>query len=674
MSNEAILRDSDGRDFFEALAAVNAGDLTLVGERYDERGVREILVRAPGGTRRNPEIRIGAGFFSSAIKDYEDWMEKWWREAIQNAVDAGATEVECTTLALPDGTFRIACSDNGKGMDEDTILTKFLVLGATTKIVGGTTGGFGKAKELLLLPWLKWSIHSRTTQVNGEGIEYQVSQAPARSGTELAVIMPADKTTTEAAAISFISKCYIPKVRFTVNGRDVKADLEPGELVDDWDGKADVYHNPGVQLSNSQMLVRTGGLYSFGIWLSSGVPGVMIVELKGRSVDLLTANRDGFRDRNLKYAAQDFVNQLAADISSKLKKKAGGIRQRFKGKGKFKSAEDDLKTALFENMNVDIKPKKKLTADQIEEFVQTVQRQLPEHEKVSGAPKKLDLEPTEEIITQVADTLADGDNPGNPLIFGDGTEAGFPLPRGAVDEVEDIVDQVAPDQPEAEIADDSAEGDESMAGPIELAPIPDAIRVMLGDINFRGSSHLEAALTQVAWEPDFFIINEKVDEFGGTSGEIYPVAKQFMPQTMSANVRKLARLWAELCRFVLIQLGCEKNYGIGWIFAEKTLAAYLREDGENWLLLNPFRMGVLKRKKNEPEMGKIYRLSAQEDLDMLYACAVHECTHMASGFSLHNESFASALTLNIAYTTGRGAQVKAIRKAIGSRKFKPGKM
>jgi hypothetical protein len=67
-------------------------------------------------------------------------------------------------------------------------------VGATTKTgPSGAAGGFGKAKELLLLPWIAWRVHSRDTLVEGVGIDYTVKRAPMRQGTRLDVVMPPDK-------------------------------------------------------------------------------------------------------------------------------------------------------------------------------------------------------------------------------------------------------------------------------------------------------------------------------------------------------------------------------------------------------------------------------------------------------------------------------------------------
>jgi hypothetical protein len=154
--------------------------------------------------------------------------------------------------------------------------------------------------------------------------------------------MPNDQFTTAASAIAFISKCEIKGVRFTVDGETVKSDMRKGAHIRDFsDGAASLYHNKRVDnWDGARLVVRANGIYMFGLYIPSGVQGMLIVELNRPSVELLTANRDGFRDRNLRYAISEFGNQLAADTRSAIKQKAGLVRERYKGNGKYSSGLD----------------------------------------------------------------------------------------------------------------------------------------------------------------------------------------------------------------------------------------------------------------------------------------------------------------------------------------------
>src|SRR5258706_4291051 len=571
------------------------GGAQLLGERYDIDGTKLIAVEIPGAAltanQRAVRYRIGKAFFSSALDDYRDWKEKWWREAIQNAVDAGATEIDCRVELVPEGVA-VSCSDNGRGMDADTIENKFLVGGETTKTgAGGEAGGFGKAKELLILPWIAWSMHSRDARFYGSGDEGVMEEAPHRAGTELRVVMPADNATTSDAAIEFIGKCTLPSVRFTVNGEEYRAALGAGEEIRDFYGKAVLFHDKSAT-KRWKALVRTKGLYMFAFaWLHSGLEGWLTVELVERSKDLLTANRDGFRDEELAHAVDQFVRQVSVDIESALEKKKNHFDMRFEGSGKFEGApEEQIQATMLSHLE-EVVPKKQpggrigtLSADQIG------------------------------VLTAILRSMSGG-----------------------------------------ETVDEETEGTA-----MNLRTTPEIASALLDGIPMGGTDAVEAAIRQLSWEPDFFMSNK---------GDGFEPQKMFYPKTMTAALRKLAKLWAELCRFVLIQLGSKERFGVGWIFAERTGAAYqkLPDKDEHWLLLNPLKRPRSFGYSAKPGKDELYNASDDDDLAWLYAAAIHECTHMADGFDEHDESFAAAFTRNVAKIAGKERQIRAIRKAVLAR-------
>jgi len=553
---------SDDPHYFQVVAAVGDGRLTLLGERYDADGRRVLLVtdarpRRGGldgldeGDRRS--ITIGREFFTTALKDYKDWKIKWWREAIQNAVDAGAKHVALHVTPLPDQqAVHVVCDDDGDGMDEDTIINKFLVLGGTTKVQGTTAGGFGKAKELLLLPWISWRLHSRSTLVEGSGIDYSTSSAPPRKGTWLEVLMPEDNATSEAAAIAFVQKSYLPDVRFTVNGTAVRAALVGKELLRSFPEGVDLYLTRAKE-KQSELYVRTKGLFMFERYVGE-VSGYLLADLTRSSVDLLTANRDGFRDWQVGVQIDQFVERLAKDTRSALEAKAGLIRQKFTGSGKF------------------------------------VSRRL-----------------ASEILEQIG-----------PVREGESVDV----------QKRDVVEMIS----RRREADDGPD-----AKPTALPSRETTIALI--DQKFTGPTHVEAAMQQLVWQPDFYVVNE-------VSG--FRVPKKFFPATMTPGVLKLAKTWTELCRYVLMQLGSDARYGVGFLFSYDAAAAAVTEKSdegtEKWLMLNPFRnMNAVGAGG-----GKIWHATIDADLKWLYAAAIHECTHVADHISYHDESFSSAFTLNVA--------------------------
>lgn len=572
-----------------------SGDARLLGERYEIDGTKMIAVEIPGEAlspnQRAVRYRIGKAFFSAALDDYRDWKEKWWREAIQNAVDAGATRVDCRVERVPEG-FAVSCADNGRGMDPDTIENKFLVGGETTKTgASGEAGGFGKAKELLILPWIAWSLHSRAARFYGSGDEGVMEDVPHRDGTELRVVMPEDNSTSAEAAIAFIQKCTLPDVQFTVNGESHAADLDPGEDIRDFHGKAVLHHNRNGE-KRWKVLVRTKGLYMFSFgWMPSGLEGALVLELVGRSKDLLTANRDGFRDEQLGQDVDQFVRQVSADLEVALEKQKNHFDLRFEGSGKFEGA-----------------PQHELQATMLSHLEEIVPRRQ-DGEKIGTLSSSQIM-----VLTEILQSMGGG--------------------AGAEDE--------------------------EQGATLNMRATPAVAAALLDGVPMGGTDAVEAAIRQLSWEPDFFMSN-KVDGF--------QPPKMFFPKTMTPTLRKLAKVWAELCRFVLIQLGSKQRFGVGWIFAERTGAAYqhLPDKDEHWLLFNPFKRPKSFDYTEKPGKEDLYNPSDDEDLAWLYASAIHECTHMADGFDEHDVAFAYAFTRNVAKIAGKERQIRAIRKAVLAR-------
>ena len=189
-----------------------------------------------------------------------------------------------------------------------------------------------------------------------------------------------------------------------------------------------------------------------------------------------------------------------------------------------------------------------------------------------------------------------------------------------------------------------------------LQSTPSAVvaHVML-DQRFLGPNHLEAAVKQLVWEPDFFLVNEV---------EGYRVPKKFYPESMSPTILKLAKTWTELCRYVLMQLGSEEHFGVGFVFSEDAAAQAITDEDreghtEKWIMLNPF--------KDVHARNEIWRPAQDQDLKWLYAAAIHECTHIADRISYHDESFARALTNNMAKCADGYRKIRQIAAGIRSR-------
>ncbi|HIE38388.1 MAG TPA: ATP-binding protein [Anaerolineae bacterium] len=92
------------------------------------------------------------------------------RELYQNGRDAcrragRLPKIVIVVVVTDDGYGRITCRDNGCGMDEDTILDRFLRLGGTDK-AAGDTGGFGIAKAVIIGGCTHWEVRTHDLHVS----------------------------------------------------------------------------------------------------------------------------------------------------------------------------------------------------------------------------------------------------------------------------------------------------------------------------------------------------------------------------------------------------------------------------------------------------------------------------------------------------------------------------
>lgn len=332
-----------------ALADAAAGGSVVVRERQAAPGVRELTFApfgaAEGGRARNPpppeemtrRVSMGREFFRTPLKTYRDWQTAWWREAIQNAVDAGARMVSLAVSPEADGSVRVSAEDDGGGMDLDTLIGRFLALGGTGKGEAGSVGGFGKAKELLILPWIGWEVWTRDVVVRGAGGDYaEPERVQAVPGTRITVWMDSEECTTAAHAQAYVRRCHLPHVRFEVNSELVLAASAPGEVVREFQAAADVsltvHHDPAAEPAE-YMAVRAAGLHMFGEYVGDKIPGRLVCELHGRSYDVLTDNRDGFADWRLRQQVGEFGREIAVDVLTALRVKKGLTKTVYRNRG-----------------------------------------------------------------------------------------------------------------------------------------------------------------------------------------------------------------------------------------------------------------------------------------------------------------------------------------------------
>ena len=265
-------------------------------------------------------ISIGPEFFAKAKNDYQDWRRALIREAMQNGIDAPkSTQVSFDTASDADGNMVLTFANNGTPMTRDELVNKFLALGGSGKnCESGAVGGFGKAKELLVLGWLSYEIRTGNLLVQGSGANYTITECEYYPGTSTTVVIQkllSSYLSDELhAAVEYVATLSQWKGLITLNGKAVECGLHRGRLARDL-GWAKAYSNRTME---NKLIVRIGGVWMFSRWINSD--RCVVVELQGKSLDLMTSNRDGLQS---KYNAElnGFIDELTVDKKSALDNK-----------------------------------------------------------------------------------------------------------------------------------------------------------------------------------------------------------------------------------------------------------------------------------------------------------------------------------------------------------------
>ena len=245
------------------------------------------------------KIVIGSDYFrKNARSDYASPLPfVWIREAIQNSVDAGATEIKITT----EGNS-ITFTDNGCGMDLDTLTHKLLTLGGTKK-ESGSVGGFGKAKEVLFFSWDKWfidtGIDGRTryfiseSMIGNEPIKVYKDEDKG-IGTTIGIIIESDTfggiygwLETFKEYIGFCTtkcKIYIDEEEIETHKLSKKPKV------------SNSHYNLVVDnnRSHDEVLIRVNGILMHTRYVGDlKTNNTFVIELLGDTQSLLSGNRDG---------------------------------------------------------------------------------------------------------------------------------------------------------------------------------------------------------------------------------------------------------------------------------------------------------------------------------------------------------------------------------------------
>jgi len=259
-------------------------------------------------------VTIGPEFFQKSKNDYNDWKWAIIREFIQNGIDAPHSSEIWISVVLEGGNTRLTVDNNGAPMSEDILVNKLLALGASGKDGINTTGGFGKAKEILYFAHLEYEITTGDLRVKGSGAGYDLERLDATwNGTTSEVLIEGD----HVEELNRIAYSYIFMTQwsgeFDLNGEKLRGRFRKGSRRREFSW-ATVYTNKSYQ---DRLIVRINGIPMFYRHLSCNGKCVLL-ELKLGSIKTLQSNRDLLK-WDYRVQLEQFIDEITVDKSSALK-------------------------------------------------------------------------------------------------------------------------------------------------------------------------------------------------------------------------------------------------------------------------------------------------------------------------------------------------------------------
>ena len=269
-------------------------------------------------------ISVSPRFFENELKAYSEWREAFWRELVQNSVDAGCRNINISFAGSSDEP-EVIFSDDGPGMSQETLRDVYFQLGASTK-GADDIGGFGRARMLTCFAHDRYWVKSRDYIATGRGASFQIAANPDSftNGCEVGVrlLNSGGDVAMKSRLISFLLTCQL----------DCQVLVE-GEEFTTW---AHRYRKAGelsfaaihVNRSQSpQIVVRVNGVAMFTRWTSAKAR--IILEIPPDVArHVLTSNRDGLRHR-YQEEFDRYLEKLSADCTSAVKEQFSPLKTFF---------------------------------------------------------------------------------------------------------------------------------------------------------------------------------------------------------------------------------------------------------------------------------------------------------------------------------------------------------
>jgi hypothetical protein len=229
-------------------------------------------------------IKLPKGFFAKNLQNYQDWRFTWFREAINRAVDTGATQIDFKVSKNQKYT-QLTVKDNGAGLNLSQIRSTLLCL--------------NNMSGLLLFAHSRYFIHTRNLLISGSAYAYRIEPADDYyQGFKLTIqINPPARLAHFQRCCRILVAHFNSSMTVTLNGKvlntfqndyDHTVDIKLGQLLFSYE----------TNNSNLFLWVRFNGLLLFRYYLETasriGLDGVL--DLNEQSYHQLKANHEAFND------------------------------------------------------------------------------------------------------------------------------------------------------------------------------------------------------------------------------------------------------------------------------------------------------------------------------------------------------------------------------------------
>lgn len=284
-----------------------------------------------------PTVTVPHQFFKDERTKLYNWKPDFWRELLQNSIDAGSKNIQISLTDSEEGLLRIEFIDDGCGMTLGVLEEVYFALGATTKNDSSSIGGFGRARIMTCFGHEKYEIETLSHFVEGRGANYDIHQSNDYiDGCKVRVWM---SEITKSEMLLHLHK-YLGRCSLSINGIQVTIDgelfnkyLDRGRRVKEL-SFAKIYVNKATAKFTNEVIFRVNGLTMFSRY--SNCNKQVIVEIdtdKARSA--LSSNRNGFTSE-VSNEVDRWFDELAVDDMSALRRRTE-TREMFLGDGYFVS-------------------------------------------------------------------------------------------------------------------------------------------------------------------------------------------------------------------------------------------------------------------------------------------------------------------------------------------------